>query len=300
MRSIEVVVVASPEDPHAVAVSELLTDKNVQILDTHKLVGQPVRHGRSKLVLGDGRYSVDNRTSVWWRRPGLPGVEGLEAAEASLVIAESHVILVGALAASDARWIDNPWVVDRAENKLVQLSVASKVGISIPEYLVTNDVDTACRFLEIGPTVAKRLSSGPGIAPFVEPVTRDDMSAVSRAPVLLQHLVNRSADLRIVTVGSEAFCWRRTFDKTDPVDWRRIDPDGTGFKACSQDLSNGGAKKIAENLGITFSSQDWLLGPDGPVFLEANPQGNWLFLAGARESIAPAMARHLLGNNHGG
>jgi hypothetical protein len=46
-------------------------------------------------------------------------------------------------------------------------------------------------------------------------------------------------------------------------------------------------------LGLTMSVQDWLETDDGPVFLEINPQGGWLFLDGADTAVAPALAHHL-------
>jgi len=44
-----------------------------------------------------------------------------------------------------------------------------------------------------------------------------------------------------------------------------------------------------------MSAQDWLETGDGPVFLESNAQGEWLFLKGARERVPSALAQHLLG-----
>ena len=44
-----------------------------------------------------------------------------------------------------------------------------------------------------------------------------------------------------------------------------------------------------------MSVQDWLETKDGPVFLEGNPQGQWIFLAGSRELVPSAVAEHLLG-----
>jgi hypothetical protein len=50
---------------------------------------------------------------------------------------------------------------------------------------------------------------------------------------------------------------------------------------------------VTSALRLTTSVQDWLETADAPVFLEANPQGRWLFLPGADEVVAPALADHL-------
>jgi hypothetical protein len=54
------------------------------------------------------------------------------------------------------------------------------------------------------------------------------------------------------------------------------------------------APLIAAALGLTQSSQDWLLTNDGAVFLEANPGGEWLFLESAREGVVANLVEHLV------
>jgi hypothetical protein len=51
------------------------------------------------------------------------------------------------------------------------------------------------------------------------------------------------------------------------------------------------------HLGLTHSSQDWLLTREGPVFLETNPGGQWLFLEGSEQSVIPALVAHLRGRD---
>lgn len=77
------------------------------------------------------------------------------------------------------------------------------------------------------------------------------------------------------------------------VDWRAIDPSGKSFVVVSADRIDRAARAITRSLGLSTSVQDYLDTPDGPVFLEANPQGSWLFLSDAEDLIVPALAQHL-------
>jgi hypothetical protein len=63
------------------------------------------------------------------------------------------------------------------------------------------------------------------------------------------------------------------------------------------------ARAITHALGLTMSVHDFLDTASGPVFLEANPQGSWLFLKDADERVVPKLAEHLrsaMGEQQGG
>lgn len=256
-----------------------------------------IRHHRlawtpDHLELGDDRLRVGPSTCVWWRRPGFVPVEDLDADEGRLVAEELIDTLAGAITSCGARVVDAPAAIRSAELKLVQLSVASQIGATVPATLVTNDPDEALRFASDRSVVAKAISSGFGIAPFVDVVDTDELAYVATAPTMLQHVVEREADLRVVTVGDTVLTWRRPHAAEDPPDWRRVDPAGEGFKVDSTVVTH--AVSIAEALGLTFSVQDWLVTPDGLVFLEVNPQGQWLFLEDA-DRATRLLVDHLLG-----
>jgi glutathione synthase/RimK-type ligase-like ATP-grasp enzyme len=291
---LDVVVVAGDRDVHANVVEGELRRlganfKRVDIPSLHR-VRLTARPG-SFLTIDAER--VDAGSTVWWRRPGSFDTGGMAADEALLAEAEAWSIFQGSIRSSGARVVDPPWVMHQAEDKIYQLQLAKSLGLAIPETVVTNVTTTAAAFLKSGPTVAKSTSSGPGLAPFVDEVTTDLVDLVTRLPVLLQHAIPADADLRVVTIGDSALVWRRERRADDPWDWRAIDPSGRDFRLMNGVDIDRPASRLARELGLTFSVQDWLDVQSGPVFLEVNPQGQWLFLEGATEAIAPLMARHL-------
>ena len=90
--------------------------------------------------------------------------------------------------------------------------------------------------------------------------------------------------------------WRRPRIQST-LDWRSDDPNGSGFVRATADHEVlDRARQVTSALGLSMAIQDWLETDDGPVFLESNAQGNWLFLRGARDIVAPALARHLVGH----
>jgi hypothetical protein len=157
--------------------------------------GEPVLPG------ADGEsLRVGAGTTVWWRRLGLPQVSGLAEAEATLVADEVPVALVGMLEAGGVRWLDAPWDIERAGLKQHQLAVAKRMGVLAPRSVVTNDPGRARVFYgAVGGVVAKALSSGRGIAPFVAEVPYEELGRVAMSPTLLQEPIDAFADCRVVT-----------------------------------------------------------------------------------------------------
>lgn len=294
-----VVVVARPGDTHADVVGDELdrrraswTRISLNTLTCHRLAWTP--SGFCQLVTEDGAVAIGKTTTVWWRRPGWLESPTAEGRELALARDESNVLFPGILVSAEPRWVDHP-VSIAAATKPVQLSLATKIGIPTPETLVTNDPEKARAFINEGPTVAKCVSAGPGLAPFVARVPASACKLVAAAPVLLQRLVDSDADLRIVTVGCKAMAWRRRHCVSEPLDWRQADPAGKGFRPVETPKGLADfAVALASQLGLSFSVQDWLETSHGEVFLEVNPQGQWLFLDQAASLVAPVLAFHLI------
>ena len=295
-------VVAQVGDPHADAVETQLAVRKVSFARTslNAWSEQTVEWSPGgTLLLGvEGRsLHVGQQTTVWWRRPGwFESDDVIDSDELKLAQDEAAVMLPGALQAAGVRWVDSPWQGALARNRLVQLALAKRLGICLPATVVTNSTSAAMRFVDLGTTVAKAISTGPGLAPFVDQVELSDLELVANAPVLLQRVVRSDADWRVVTVGSAAFCWRRPRDPDQGLDWRAEDPAGALFRRVAgyNDLERL-AVTMQDALGLSFSVQDWLQADGIWFFLEVNPQGQWLFLDGADQEIGAALALHLVG-----
>lgn len=301
---VSVLVVADESDAHGKAILNELASQGHSAFrfnlsdirsDSFTFEAGQLRLGRT----GED-FRVSSSTAVWWRRLGTISTRYLEPAEARLVQDEAPHILRGALAGCGVEWVDDPFVIARAETKLLQLAVAHRLGLKTPPTLLTDSRTDAAHFLGLhGRAVAKALSGGIGIAPFVGEIETDDLGFVATNPVLLQARIDATADLRVVTVADQAWAWRRPRHE-GTTDWRRDDPSGAGFMATKNaDHLIEKSLSLASGLGLTMSAQDWLETTEDAVFLECNPQGAWLFLKGAREVVVPATAKHLASRRTG-
>lgn len=293
---LDVLVVADLDDPHAQIVLDHLAGCSKRVarwnLGDIRSVHHSALPGALDLELGGLCGRISRTTTVWWHRPGVVDVADLDAEEAALARDEGPHVLRGALASSWCRWVDDPFDVGRAELKLAQLAAATSLGIKIPDSRVTNDPEVAHRFAAGRRVIAKALSPGIGIAPCTAELSDSDLDVIGGLPTLVQELIHATADVRVVVVSGQAWAWERTRGSAT-IDWRAESPNGAGFVQVKAPHICQAAVRLTSALHLTTSVQDWLETTSGPVFLEANPQGRWLFLPGADAGVAPALADHL-------
>lgn len=239
------------------------------------------------LTMGGRTWPHDSFQSAWFRRSPSLKFTMASAEHEDFARREATAALEGLLESSDWFWMNRPSRVRAAENKVVQLAVASRLGFCIPKTLVTNDPAAARMFLREFPrAVTKSLSTGATVVGgerwmmFTSPVLEKDLmpeEALKLSPCIFQEAVRKKADLRVTVVGREIFAARISGGDTDEVDWRAVDRANLTYEVCSlpQTLKRKCLSLMSE-LGLVFGGMDFVIGPDGEyVFLEINPSGQW-------------------------
>jgi glutathione synthase/RimK-type ligase-like ATP-grasp enzyme len=219
-----------------------------------------------------------------FRRPGTPQLDRYDTRYARFLVSEVTDAFYGALSSLHVRWLSNPQTMSLAELKLVQLEAAFALGIPFPQTVVTNRASAAIVLgdaLVVKPVRYGLLTTEPSpLVAYTEAATSGDLKGLSGSPIIVQERVTAAFHLRVTTVGPDAFV--AALRAGDDVDWRKAIENHSRFRV--SDLPEGrsvadAALRLAERLGLGMSAQDWVLTPDGATFfLEANPNGQWLFL----------------------
>jgi glutathione synthase/RimK-type ligase-like ATP-grasp enzyme len=277
-----------------------------------------IRNGRPEyLVCIDGtHYDVNDFSAVWYLKPHLPRrLLEYEPAEHRAFISRQFLVMRQALWAilRYHYWVDNPFAVADAENKIVQLQRAREAGLNVPPTLIANDpgaVQEFCARHSEG-SVVKVLAPTQlyGHALYTNLVTPEHLREIDTlrlAPAIFQARIPKAYELRITIVGNRTFAVRID-SQSDPetsLDWRRK-PSLNDFDVpmrsteLPEDIDQR-LRALLASLGLRCGCIDMIVTPDGNyVFLEINPNGQWHFAQlGTDSNIAEAIAELLLRNTN--
>jgi glutathione synthase/RimK-type ligase-like ATP-grasp enzyme len=228
---------------------------------------------------------VADLDAVWFRRltgePRIPGSlrdEGIR----DLVINDCRAALLGMMLTEfGGTWVSHPEMSRAAQNKLVQLKMAQRARLRLPRTLVSQDPQKVRRFCEnleyrvvVKPVIGSQKT--PVMAGMVTPeVLTDD--AVRLSPAIYQEFVPGTRHLRVCCFGTRV---RTALLETETLDWRYpLDADVAPYELDAE--TAGCVLQVIEHLGLRMGIIDMKLDADGrPVWLEVNPQGQFMFLEG--------------------
>src|SRR4051812_29647061 len=212
--------------------------------------------------------------------------------------AASERAVFGLLDSLPAFQLDPRWNQLRADSKPDQLRLAQRLGLEIPETIISNDPDAVRAFARrAGPVVAKMLVPPVATGPvrdgevavmFTTAMTNDDLArldGLDLCPMIFQQRIETERDVRVTIVGKRLFA--AAIDASarrggDP-DWRshsyahdRAPP----WQPC--ELPRALANRLVElvdHARLNYGSVDLVARPDGShVFLELNATGSFAFL----------------------
>ena len=198
-----------------------------------------------------------------------------------------------------ARWINDPWIENRVDCKILQSKIAKDIGMKTPEFIISSNYNDLLSFYnEYENVIIKPLSDTPLAlvgekfikdeelytesfhAPYstkFSPNKNIDITNIDNTPTFLQVEIKKRADIRATIIDEKLFAVEIPYREGNPIDFRlnRI----TGIKEFN--ISNDLKDKLIElvkRLGLRFASCDLILDTNNQIFfLESNVQGNWLW-----------------------
>jgi glutathione synthase/RimK-type ligase-like ATP-grasp enzyme len=152
---------------------------------------------------------------------------------------------------------------------------------------VTNDPDRVREFLLQGPAVVKAIADARVVGDTGERHGQtqvlgdsDDLGGVRAAPVLVQGLVPKVADVRVTLVGGAIFAVRITTPPGAPIDFRATPSAEAAYEVLTlSDATLAPLREFVRFFGLRFAAFDFAEDLQGRLwFLECNPNGQWGWL----------------------
>lgn len=252
----------------------------------------------NRIATPEWKLSTDDIKSCWYRHVDPSIIASKCVGSAKFSEKESTAALWSLYTSIDAFWMNHPLIGVRLleSNKLYQLNAATKVGLRIPDTLITNNAEEVMAFTDShGGEIAAKVLTGHIFSVsgadkiqtiYTQRISKNVLEKLSAtiglAPIFIEEYVHKKIELRVTVVEERIFaCAIRSQDSPQTKDdWRRYDFDNvahTDYKL-SDDIS---AKIIAlmKRLGLTYGAIDMIVTPqEDYIFLEVNPSGQWAWI----------------------
>jgi hypothetical protein len=244
--------------------------------------------------------------AVWYRRISPLGIaEEITDPTARLFAwSESNEALFGMWYSLNCYWMNPPRSDEIAQRKIHQLQLARRLGLSIPETLVTNEPELALDFIrahaprKVIRKAFRNIAEAPSPTSVVEEADLELIAAVRYAPVIFQAYVPVDVDLRVTVIEYDVFAAAIRSRPEFHADYR------VGLSSATvepYELPADVSEKLLammEALDLRFGAIDLRVTPEGEhVFLEINPAGEYLFVSRRTNqpvsaAIAACLERH--------
>ncbi len=236
-------------------------------------------------------HIISSRTigAAWYRRPGVYRDETQDIGHQYSMEHERKALQDSIWTVIPKhRWLNDPYQMDIAGNKLEQLSLARKMGFLTPDTIVSNqwpDIQKLPAKKLIFKMSFGQLYTVDGLKAMYSTVLDNSSASLPLHtlpfPGIWQNYIPKKKEWRVTVVGSQVFA-AAIYTTTDAEDdWRKLqETDSVTFKAepFPQELQ-AKCLQFLRRLKLRFGAFDFIETPDGEmVFLELNSNGQYGWL----------------------
>jgi len=296
-----VLIITNEMDAHADAVVLELRKRDIPVFRFHPddfphacsiSIEVANDHVDGRIVTPQRSVSFADIGAAWYRRPHNPVAPTsiTKPGELADYIRLQRIDALETLYTTlDTLWVGHPARLRRADVKALQLAEASKAGLQTPHTLISNEPAAVGAFVDAlgdAECAIKPLNlAGVGDQrAFRFPLTTTlpkshPLDSAAVAPSIYQPYIRKAAELRCVVIGDQVFSAKidSQANELTSKDWRAGDNRYEPF-ALPEPIK-AAIHRLMDRFGINFASLDMILTPEGEfVFLELNPNGQWLWI----------------------
>jgi len=299
-----ILIISNSKDHHADVVTEKLNHHKTNIvrfnIDSFPKMNNITIDNKfgifsSTLQIENKIVDLSKIKVVWFRHSDTFGIDSkLVEPFRTIAINETNEVMKGFPSIIDAIWINDPKATQLAHNKINQLEVAKRSGFEIPHTLITNIPEKVLEFYskcnqniiikQLARNFVSLNNKDHGI--LTNKVSKDDLEkesdSIRLAPCLFQEYIPKRIEIRVTVLKDKIFpiaIFSQSSEKTS-IDWRRYDLENTPHMPYDlpKDIENKCFKLMKESK-LIFGAIDLILTPTGKyIFLDINPNGQWLWL----------------------
>jgi glutathione synthase/RimK-type ligase-like ATP-grasp enzyme len=187
-------------------------------------------------------------------------------------------------------WLNNPVATFKAENKLLQLKYANKIGFLYPKTLVSNtnilqlDRDSDYIVKSLDTALLRTDEKEAFIYSSVIKGSEILLSNLKVSPVVIQEYISPKTDVRVSVIANKVYAVKIVQNNMGiDGDWR-LQKHGLSYIPIV--LPNDIEQKciqLVRDLGLAFGGIDLIESEGNYYFIEVNPTGEWAWLVDAAD-----------------
>ena len=231
--------------------------------------------------VSDCVIEMKNVISIYYRKPIFPNLSEYESYYHSMIEKDILALITGIADSFDGKVLSKPYLLRMSENKINQLIFASINNFLIPKSFIGND-NHALKSYSENQAIIKPLTTG---KVYTETecelyqtsyfnFANDD---IALTPIYLQNYIQKQFEVRITVINKNFFTVR--IDTKDKLDWRK-DYENHKYTIidCPEKIKKE-CNKMLSYYNLVFGAFDYIVTPQNEwIFLELNPNGQWLWL----------------------
>lgn len=231
---------------------------------------------------------------AWLRKPNFHFFNTEDESKITKFIASETKALINTLySMPHIKWINDPFVANKAKVKFQQLLLAHAYGVKIPKTIITTQPEKAKEFFkECGEEVLIKTIYTPNISinglnqgiPSKKVVKNDFYDyyeTIALAPTQLQEYVEKLFELRITIIGDKVFAVKidSQLHEETKIDWRlhtKMNPHSIFELPPNIETF---CLEFVKSQNLDYGAMDFIVTPKHEYcFLENNPFGQYLWL----------------------
>lgn len=238
----------------------------------------------------------ENIYSIYYRKPMLPDLRIYDPQYHLLIQRDIISIINGIVDSFHGKVITKPSILRKTENKVYQMVYVSKHGWNIPKSYIGNDKLISNEYTK-SLSIIKPLTTGKtygqnGWELYQTNIFRGIEEDIDLTPVYLQHYIPKQYEVRITIIAKEVYAVR--IDTKNKIDWR-LDYQNHKYTliACPENVIRK-CYQMMTDFNLIFGAFDFIVTPENEwIFLEVNPNGQWLWL---EQSLSLDISKKILDN----
>lgn len=239
--------------------------------------------GTRQWVISCSEWSLEKKElySIYYRKPRLPELDKYNLDYQGMIAKDIISLINGIVDDFHGKVLTKPYILRKTENKAFQLLYAQKKGLLIPESFVGNSNKRSSNFLDkksiIKPLTTGKIKSGDGVELYQTSYFTMLDEDISLTPIYLQEYINKLYEVRMTYIDGCFFTVR--IDSEDKLDWRR-NYRTLQYKIIDCPLEIiGQCTRLLKDFRLYYGAFDFIVDENNQwVFLEVNPNGQWLWL----------------------